>query len=147
MNNNRIENTEFQKLIGNWKTEGRILATDDNPEMKITGTDSYELILDGFFILHKADVFMGNDKSQTLEVIGLDEASNHATFEYYDNQGASGKMTGTLKNNELKINGEALRFQGRLNDNENQINGTWEKINAQSKWKRFLEMKLTKEMK
>lgn len=147
MNNNRIENTGFKKLIGKWKTEGKILATDRNSEMKITGTDTYELILDGFFILHKADVLMGNENSRTFEIIGLDE-NNHVTLDHFNNQGSSGKMTGTLKNNELKINGTALRFQGQLNDSENEINGTWEKLNSQLEWKSFLEMKLTKtEMK
>ena len=144
MNINRIESTEFKKLIGTWKTEGLILATENTPEMKIAGTDTYELILDGYFILHKADVLMGNEKSQTFELIGLDETPGHATLEYYDNQGATGKMTGTLKNNELKIGGKEIRFQGKLNDNENQIKGTWEKMNHQNKWERFLEMKLTK---
>lgn len=144
MNNNRIENTDFKQLIGKWKTEGRILATDGNPEMKITGIDTYELILGGFFILHKADVLMGNEKSETFEIIGLDESGHQATLEHYNNQGASGKMTGTLKNNELKITGKTLRFHGRLNDSENQINGTWEKLNNQNEWERFLEMKLMK---
>lgn len=144
MKNNRIESTEFKKLIGKWKTEGRILATDNNPEMKIAGTDTYELILGGFFILHKADVVMGNEKSQTFEIIGLDETGNQATLEHYNTQGSSGKMTGTLKSNELKINGKVLRFRGQLNDSENQINGTWEKLDNQNAWESFLEMKLTK---
>ncbi len=144
MNKNRIENTEFKKLIGKWKTEGRILSTDENSELQITGTDTYELILGGYFILHKADVLMGNENSQTFEIIGLDETNNQATFEYYNNHGSLGKMLGTLKNNELKIIGKELRFQGQLNDSENKINGTWEKLDNQMNWKKFLEMKLTK---
>ena len=144
MKNNRIEGTEFKKLIGTWKTEGKILATDKNAEMKITGTDTYELILDGFFILHKADVLMGNVNSRTLEMIGFDETNDQATLDHYNNQGSSGKMTGTLKDNELKINGKALRFQGQLTDHENRINGTWQKLNNQKEWIDFLVMKLTK---
>lgn len=144
MNKKRIENTEFKKLIGKWKTEGRIWSTDENYELAITGTDTYELILGGFFILHKADVLMGNENSQTFEIIGLDETNNQATFEYYNNQGSLGKMLGTLKNNELKINGKELRFQGQLNDSEKEINGTWEKLDNQKNWIKFIEMKLTK---
>ncbi len=120
------------------------LGNDNNPEIKIVGTDTYELILDGFFILHKADVLMGNEKSQTFEIIGLDKTDNQATLEHYNNQGSSGKMTGTLKSNELKIDGEALRFRGQLNGSENQIKGMWEKLDNQNEWESFLEMKLTK---
>lgn len=57
---------------------------------------------------------MGNEKDQTFEISGLDKTDNQATLEHYNNQGSSGKMTGTLKSNELKINGEALRFRGQL---------------------------------
>ncbi|OAV46312.1 DUF1579 family protein [Lewinella sp. 4G2] len=144
MNNNRIENTEFKKLIGKWKTEGRILATENSPEMKITGTDTYELILNGYFVLHKADVMMGKERSKTFEIIGLDPQNDRITLEHYNNQGASGKMSGTLKNNELKIYGEMLRFKGKLNASDNQLIGTWEKKDDLGEWKSFLGMKLTK---
>jgi len=144
MENNRIENTEFRKLIGKWKTEGQMLATKNNPEMKITGTDTYELILGGFFILHKADVLMGNKKSQTHEIIGVDKTQDQATLEHYDNKGSSGKMTGSLENGELKINGDKLRFKGQFNNSENEIVGIWEKLTEQSNWVEFLKMDFTK---
>lgn len=148
MNDKRIENTEFRKLIGNWKTEGKILANQNSPEMEIIGTDTYELILNGFFILHKADVIMGNEKSETFELIGLDNKNDQATLEHYNNHGSSGKMNGNLINNELTINGEFLRFKGNLNESENQLVGTWKKMDNRKVWTTFLEMKLTKiEMK
>lgn len=121
-----------------------MLAADQNSEMKITGTDTYELILDGFFILHKADVLMGNERSQTIEIIGFDATNNQAILDHYNNQGFSGKMTGTVKRNELKIAGKELRFQGRLNEGGNQINGTWERLDNRQEWKSFLRIKLTK---
>jgi hypothetical protein len=144
VNNTRIENTEFKKLIGKWKTEGKILVTENSPEIKITGTDTYELVLGGHFILHKADVQMGNEKSQTFEIIGLVDPNGQAIFEHYNNQGSSGKMYGTLINNALRINGEFLRFKGSVNDSENQIDGRWEKWDDQNGWKYFLEIKLIK---
>ncbi|WP_057936733.1 DUF1579 family protein [Algoriphagus resistens] len=144
MGNNRIENTDFKKLIGKWKTEGRILKAGKSPEMKITGTDTYEAILGGFFILHTADVLMGNEKSQTYEIIGLDKSNDQAILQHYNNQGSSGKMKGTLKNDKFEINGEGLRFNGRFKNNDNEIAGTWEKLTDQSNWVEFLKINLTK---
>ena len=144
MEKSRIGNPDFKKLIGKWKTDGRVLKTDKNPEMKITGTDTYETILDGFFILHTADVLMGNEKSQTYEIIGFDKTNDQATLQHYNNQGASGKMTGTLKNGELKLNSDVLRFKGQFSDNDNQIIGTWEKLTDQKKWVEFIIMNFTK---
>jgi hypothetical protein len=144
MEHNCIEDTDFKKLIGKWKTEGRILKNDKNPEMKITGTDTYETILGGFFILHTADVLMGNEKSQTYEIMGLNKTGDQAILRHYNNQGSSGKMTGTLKNGELKLNGDGLRFYGLFSTNDNQITGTWEKLTDQKKWVEFLKMNFTK---
>lgn len=119
MANNRIENTDFNKLIGKWKTEGRVLTTGNNSEMKIKGTDTYEIILDGFFILHKADVLMGNENSQTYELIGLDNNDQRAIFEHYNNQGSSGRMTGHLKNGnlQLKVTGFDLKVSSGTTTN------------------------------
>lgn len=144
MVNNKIENTGFKKLIGKWKTEGRVLATGKNPEMKITGTDTYEIILDGFFILHKADVLLGNEHSQTFEVIGLGNDNQSAIHEHYNNQGSSGRMTGNLKNGDFTINGDGLRFKGQFSNNDKQLNGTWEKLTDQNRWVEFLHIDLTK---
>ncbi len=144
MDNNRIENTDFKKLLGKWKTEGVILKTDKNSEMKITGTDSYDIILDGFYMLHTADVLMGNEKSQTYEIIGLDKTSDKAVLQYFNNQGSSGKMSGTLKNAELKFSGNGLQFGGRFSNNDNVISGTWTKLNSENNWVEFLKMNFTK---
>ena len=57
---NKIENSNYKRLVGVWKTTGDIKSGQDN--LKLIGIDSYELILDGNFILHKADVKMGNDR-------------------------------------------------------------------------------------
>ena len=59
MGKTRIEDSPFNKLIGQWETEGRRL---ENPETEIKGKDIYSPILDGFFILHKADVEIGKEK-------------------------------------------------------------------------------------
>jgi hypothetical protein len=133
----------FHKLIGKWKTEGTILKTSENPEMKITGTDSYEIILDGFFILHMADVRMGNVKSQTYEIIGMG-ANSQATMQYYNNRGLSGKMTSTLVDNEFVINGDGLRFRGLFSEDSKAIAGTWEKLTDEKDWVEYLKMNFTK---
>ncbi len=144
MEKDRIENTDFRKLVGKWKTEGRTLSTYQTPEMKISGTDTYEIILEGFFILHTADVLMGNERSQTHEIIGWDETLGKAVLNYYNNQGVSGKMTGTLESGELSINGDGLKFKGLFSNQNKKIEGIWEKSTDQNTWVEFLKMKLTK---
>lgn len=143
MNPNRIDNTEFTKLLGQWKTEGTILRDLHKPAQKFSGTDTYELILDGFYILHRADVLMGDVRSETVELIGFDESTQQAYFEYYNNYGVSGKMTGHLEDNELEIIGDDLRFDGWLSKNYDTLTGVWDRF-EDNNWIRFLEIKLTK---
>ena len=67
MERQRIEGTEMENFVGNWKTNGRLFETYENPEMEIIGTDTYELILDGFFLLHKALVIVLPPSSLPLQ--------------------------------------------------------------------------------
>lgn len=53
----KIETSNFKRFIGIWKTTGQI--STENQTLNLSGTDTYELILDGNYILHKADVIMG----------------------------------------------------------------------------------------
>ena len=41
--------------------------------MKIIGTDTYECLPREYFLLHKVDVLVGDDKNETFEVVGFDK--------------------------------------------------------------------------
>lgn len=144
MNRQRIDNSEFQKLIGEWKTEGRILAQDKESAISLHGTDRYKLILDGYYILHQADVLIGEARGQTYELISLDEAGPKATFAYFNNQGASGKMDGLLEKDHLTIEGDGLRFEGHLTDEGKQLVGIWQQLDRQGHWQDWMEIRLSK---
>lgn len=141
MGKTRIEDSPFNKLIGQWETEGRRL---ENPETEIKGKDIYSPILDGFFILHKADVEIGKEKSQTYEIIGPDQSGNQAKMQHYNNSGASGIMLGRLKGDSYSINGEKLRFKGRFGHNNNTLTGMWQQLTDKKEWRDFIVIKLTK---
>lgn len=143
MKTKQIKNSHFKKFLGKWKTEGRILKTDKHPETKIKGADSYELILDGRFILHKANVLMGKQRSQTYEIIGIGKSGKTYTMQHYDNSGDSGFMSATCKNGKWNHLGKELRFTGKFSKNEKEFSGLWERF-SRNKWRAFIEIKLTK---
>jgi hypothetical protein len=142
MERKRIEHSDFKVFIGKWSTEGRIFGTDESPEMEIIGTDTYEPILDGFFLLHQADVLIGNVKSKTFEIMGFMESDAQVSLQYYNNVGAFGLMSGSLTNGEWKIRSKDLRFDGKFTENRNELTGTWQKLDNQKKWVNFIEIKL-----
>ncbi len=138
----KIEESHFKKLIGQWSTEGRILETDTSPEIRINGTDTYEIILDGFFILHKADVSMGTERSKTYELIGLDKSTEAIVLSHYNNKGEQGTMTGVIEGDELNILGDTFKFKGHFINDGKEIMGTWEKPDTQKRWVPFMVITL-----
>ncbi len=144
MGRERIDQSDYSIFIGDWETEGKILSTDGNPEMEIRGTDTYEVILDGFFILHKADVMMGTEKSQTFELMWLEGSGEEVTLQYYNNAGESGVMQGALVNDIWKIDGKDLRFEGHFNNDHTQLKGIWQRLTADQRWGNFIEIRLSR---
>ena len=139
----KIQSSNFKRLIGIWQTEGTVFTEKGN--LKLVGLDSYEFILDGNYILHKADVKMGNEKSETLEIIALDCSAEKGKMEYYNSKGESGVMTSFLINNNFKINGDKIKFEGTINEENTELTGRWLLQTGNYQWTDFIDLKLTKQ--
>lgn len=136
----KIETSNFNKLIGIWVTKGTVLP--DNEEL--IGIDTYEFILNGNYILHKADVKMGDERSQTFEIIYLGNSIQRAKMQYYTSKGEKGSMTGYLTKNIFKIRSSTMRFEGKFNEESTEIIGKWF-IKENDKWINFIDLKLKKQ--
>lgn len=137
------EESSFHRLLGVWKTTGEVKSGQGN--LKIVGVDSYELILDGNYILHKGNVKMGNEHSETLEIMTLDNASDQAKMHYFNSKGEDGMMTGTILGNEFSIEGSGLRFNGLINQGNTTINGKWYLQTENEEWTEFIYINLEKQ--
>jgi hypothetical protein len=65
----------LDRLVGTWNTKGEIKASPYGPAGKIIGTDTYEWLPGGFFLVHRVDVRMGDQKNESIEIIGYDALS------------------------------------------------------------------------
>ena len=140
---NKMDKSNFIKLIGNWKTEGTIFNDKGNSEL--IGTDTYEFILEDNFILHKAEVKMGNEKSETYEIFELTDATEKAKMQYFNSKGENGMMTSSIKEDNYKINGEKIKFEGIFINKNKQLIGKWYLETSTNEWIKFIDMKLTKQ--
>ena len=132
----------FIRLIGNWKTSGQMKSEKDF--VPISGMDRYEWILNESFILHRADVMLGNERSETLEIIKPGH-SNDAIMKFFNNRSEEGIMRGSILNNEFRMEGDGLRFIGTINDANNLISGKWYRQDDHKEWKEFIELTLEKQ--
>jgi Protein of unknown function (DUF1579) len=72
-------------LVGRWRSEGHIVGDVPIP---IVGTDIYEWLASGFFLVHHVDVTIGEQTVQAIELIGeYDPTTDSFTARAYDNQG------------------------------------------------------------
>lgn len=135
--------SNFKRLLGVWKTSGQVISEQGN--LELNGFDSYELILSGNYILHKANVKMGADKSETFELIKFDNTTEEAVMTYYNSEGEEGTMRSVIKGNSFIIEGSGLRFEGSFNNENSVVKGKWFKQLNDKNWIEFIELKLEKQ--
>ena len=131
-------------LIGRWNTEGEIIANEGNAANKFTGTDSYEWILDGHFILHKVDVTMNNEKVEAIEIIGgFDATTKRYKMRSFDNQGAFTEMEAYIDEKGIfHILGDKMRSKLSMRDS-NTLIAHWENSKDNKNWLPWMDLKLS----
>ncbi|HET6750792.1 MAG TPA: DUF1579 family protein [Actinomycetes bacterium] len=79
------ETQRLGALVGRWRSEGHVVGDVPVP---ISGTDTYEWLPGGFFLVHHVDVVIGDQEVQAVEIIGeYDRATDSFIGRAYDNLG------------------------------------------------------------
>ncbi|HYF70696.1 MAG TPA: DUF1579 family protein [Ohtaekwangia sp.] len=142
--NNSTALQQLDKFVGQWNTTGKILPTATTLEIKISGTDTYEWLPGKYFLLHKANVLMGDEKIETFEIIGFDIEKNIYTMQHYDSQGNSGFMSATHIGNNWTLQGDSLKFTGGFKSDHKEFSGRWEQLNPNGSWADFMDINLNR---
>jgi hypothetical protein len=58
-------------IAGRWETSGYVLG---EPKIPVVGTDDYEVLAGGHFLVHHVDVTVGEQTVRAIEVIGEPDA-------------------------------------------------------------------------
>jgi hypothetical protein len=142
----QAEMERLQFLIGKWNTEGEIIAHDRNAATKFKGTDTYEWILDGHFILHKVDVEMNNEKILATEIIGeFDGVTKRYKMRSFDNHGVFTEMEGHFdEQGTFHILGDKMRSKLSVTDS-NTLTAHWENSVDNQTWLPWMDLTLTKQ--
>ncbi len=115
------------------------------PATKIKGTDSYEWILNGCFILHSVNVVMGDDRTEAIEIIGeFDSTTKTYKMRSFDNQGDFTTMEAHLDEmGALPILGDNIRSKLSMDDNNN-MSAHWEKSADNKDWQPWMDLTFSK---
>ena len=131
-------------LAGKWITQGTIRAAEGAASAEMRAIDQYEWLPGGFFMLHKVDALIAGAVSQSIEVIGYDEAQACYVTRSYDDQGKSDGFTARLKGCAWSIDGEKVRFRGAFDQGNLVLAGTWEQRSDKKRWIPWMDIELRK---
>lgn len=142
-------NATLQRLdafTGKWKSEGETVATDTEPSIKISGTDSYEWLPGGFFMIHHVDVRMGEEQVNVIEMIGgHDSGDSSLPMRSFDHQGNFSVMHATVDDHGVwTFSDEFSRATLTFGDDGSTMQAHWERRDERSDWQPWMEMRFTK---
>jgi hypothetical protein len=91
-------------IAGEWATDGHVVG---DPPVPVRGTDTYEVLAGGYFLVHHVDVTVGEQQVRAIEIIG-ERASEGGGFlaRSYDDQGNAEVMRVAIDDEGV------LRFRG-----------------------------------
>ena len=131
-------------LVGEWHTLGTHRLF---PNTTLHGHTSFAWLQGGAFLMMHSE-FEEAGIPSAIAIFGGDDASEEYAMLYFDERGVSRKYAATLRDNVLKYwrnaPGFSQRFTGTIGDNGDTIIGLWELQEADSLWKRDLELNYTR---
>jgi Protein of unknown function (DUF1579) len=72
----------FDTITGRWRTLGHVVA---EPPIPVRGTDTYELLAGGHFLVHHVDVTVGDEPLQAIEIIGEHDGETYLARSFDSN--------------------------------------------------------------
>ena len=146
-------------LVGRWRSEGHLVG---DPPVRITGTDIYEWLSGGFFLVHHVDVTIGGHPVRAIEIIGeRDPVSGSLIGRAYDNQGnmtilhatvdergiwtftGGGDVAPVARSSRAGANG-AVRSTLTVHPDRSEMVAKWERSDDGSTWEPWMDMTFTR---
>jgi hypothetical protein len=136
---------KLDALVGKWKSEGETVTTDSETSIRISGTDIYEWLPGGFFMIHHVDVKIGDEQVNVIEMIGGNEEIAGFPMRAFDNHGNYSVMHATVDPNGVwTFAGESTRARLTVSDDRKTMKAHWERSDNGSYWQPWMEMRFTK---
>lgn len=84
----------LRAIVGDWATTGHVVG---DPPVPVSGSDVYELLPGGYFLVHHVDVTVGAEEVRAIEIVGEPSSEAGALLaRSYDNQGNTEVMELTI---------------------------------------------------
>lgn len=134
-------------FAGEWHTSGEVkLLGPTGRGAPFRGSDSYEWLPGGHFLLHRYRAQMPDGLIEGIEIIGYDASRKIYTMQSYDNQGKAGTMQASVDGEQWTFAGNNVRFRGGFSAESAIFGGVWEmreRLNAP--WRTWMTVELRRQ--
>jgi hypothetical protein len=138
----------FEPIIGRWQSSGTVLDESGAEVGTIAGTDVYEPMVGGRWILHHVDVMVGDDHVQALELIGQpDQDASSFHFRAFDASGDYTVMVATpQEDGSWHISGDGVRTTLWPTQPDQTMTAVWERQaeDDPERWVRWMDMRFAR---
>jgi hypothetical protein len=139
-------------FVGKWNLAGTQYATRLGPAAEISGTERFEWLPGGFFLIHHFEAQVGGAPAACIEITGYNPATEtYPTHTYYNNgQTAEWELVerdgSWILTGEWPMDGESVQVRCTVEfaDEGNSRTGKWESSSDGSRWETFWDVKATR---
>jgi hypothetical protein len=80
----RLPDPRLASIAGQWRTSGHVIG---DPQVPVVGSDIYEVLPGGHFLVHHVDVTVGTKSVRAIEIIGEPDGEDGYLARSYDSDG------------------------------------------------------------
>jgi len=132
--------TALHPLLGLWRSTGHVLDDAGTPGAAIAGTDGYELMDGGRWIVHRVDVVVGGARTVALELIGGADDDGVFTARAFDASGRYDEMRLSVAGGDvLRLTGDGMRST-LCRHGDDTMTALWER-EADGGWVPWMQMR------
>jgi hypothetical protein len=150
----RKPDKRLHTIAGRWQTSGRVI---DEPEIPVVGTDTYEVLQGGYFLVHHVDVTVGEHPVRAIEIIGEPDAvSGGFLSRSFDSDGNTELMRVTIDDDgvfhftggaevasaaqPLEVPTARVRSTLTVAEDGQSMNAVWERSEDGTNWQRWMDI-------
>jgi len=118
-----------------------------HPPERIDAIDTYEWLPGGAALLHLVDATVGETKVEGAEIIGYDPDREHYATLYFGTDGTTAYEADFTESESTlvwEMRSAGSRFRGSFDADGELITGHWELLIAESEWRPWMDITLTK---
>ncbi len=128
-------------IVARWRTSGTVLDENGDQVMTVEGTDEYEWMPGGHWVIHRVDVMMGADRTRAIEMIGDPGSDGTFTMRAFDASGAFDTMILTVRDHDFHTEGDGVRNTLTVAPDGRTMAAEWERQLDDKSWIHWMSLR------